>query len=334
MNLKRKFLIFGIVVILISIMGVYSAQYHENATEVSGIVESANGDDVFGCCSIVLQLDGNDGMMSFRRDSNYTADIKVEKINWHGIPVIKQSKEDQGYFTHVIITHDGWMIGMGGIDDGEDSKKCEDIAYKMINNDSSINKSCLKEIQDIKKPYGRGHVVVKAPNGNYGFANVNKLKTGTLEPGMYISIPNNYSMSRSGNLSLESDDLIKDMTELSQLDKYGFDRRDIITYDFHASSNNNTTDVYVANEDGSKLNVSYVDCVDDVYFNNQLTKAADIPIAPDYKSLGSITFTDADLNSLDGNMVYIVLAGVVIFIIALGYGVYRLVRFVKTKFMH
>ena len=61
MNLKRKFLIFGIVVILISIMGVYSAQYHENATEVSGIVESANGDDVFGCCSIVLQLDGNDG---------------------------------------------------------------------------------------------------------------------------------------------------------------------------------------------------------------------------------------------------------------------------------
>ena len=334
MNLKRKFLIFGIVVILISIMGVYSAQYHENATEVSGIVESANGDDVFGCCSIVLQLDGNDGMMSFRRDSNYTADMKVEKINWHGIPVIKQSKEDQGYFTHVIITHDGWMIGMGGIDDGEDSKKCEDIAYKMINNDSSINKSCLKEIQDIKKPYGRGHVVVKAPNGNYGFANVNKLKTGTLEPGMYISIPNNYSMSRSGNLSLESDDLIKDMTELSQLDKYGFDRRDIITYDFHASSNNNTTDVYVANEDGSKLNVSYVDCVDDVYFNNQLTKAADIPIAPDYKSLGSITFTDADLNSLDGNMVYIVLAGVVIFIIALGYGVYRLVRFVKTKFMH
>lgn len=333
MNLKRKFLIFGIVVILISIMGVYSAQYHENATEVSGIVESANGDDVFGCCSIVLQLDGNDGMISFRRDSNYTADIKVEKINWHGIPVIKQSKEDQGYFTHVIITHDGWMIGMGGIDDGEDSKKCEDIAYKMINNDSSINKSCLKEIQDIKKPYGRGHVVVKAPNGNYGFANVNKLKTGTLEPGMYISIPNNYSMSRSGNLSLESDDLIKDMTELSQLDKYGFDRRDIITYDFHASSNNNTTDVYVANEDGSKLNVSYVDCVDDVYFNNQLTKAADIPIAPDYKSLGSITFTDADLNSLDGNMVYIVLAGVVIFIIALGYGVYRFVRFVKTKFM-
>ena len=333
MNLKRKFLIFGIVVILISIMGVYSAQYHDNATEVSGIVESANGDDVFGCCSIVLQLDGNDGMISFRRDSNYTADIKVEKINWHGIPVIKQSKEDQGYFTHVIITHDGWMIGMGGIDDGEDSKKCEDIAYKMINNDSSINKSCLKEIQDIKKPYGRGHVVVKAPNGNYGFANVNKLKTGTLEPGMYISIPNNYSMSRSGNLSLESDDLIKDMTELSQLDKYGFDRRDIITYDFHASPNNNTTDVYVANEDGSKLNVSYVDCVDDVYFNNQLTKAADIPIAPDYKSLGSITFTDADLNSLDGNMVYIVLAGVVIFIIALGYGVYRFVRFVKTKFM-
>ena len=81
------------------------------------------------------------------------------------------------------------------------------------------------------------------------------------------------------------------------------------------------------------MNVSYVDCVDDVYFNNQLTKAADIPIAPDYKSLGSIVFTEADLNPANGYMIYIILAGVVIFIIALGYGVYRLVRFVKTKFM-
>ena len=109
-------------------MGVYSAQYHQNTNELSSIVESANGEDVFGCCSIVLQLEGNDSILSFRRDSNYTADIKVEKINWHGIPAIKQYKEEQGYFTHAIITNDGWMIGMGGIDDGEDSKKCEDIA--------------------------------------------------------------------------------------------------------------------------------------------------------------------------------------------------------------
>ena len=122
------------------------------------------------------------------------------------------------------------------------------------------------------------------------------------------------------------------MNELSQLDKYGFDRRDIVTYDFHTSANNNTTDVYVSNEDGSNLDVNYTGCVDDVYFNNQLTKAADIPIAPDYKSLGSISFTDADLSSNNGNMVYIILAGVVIFIIALSYGVYRLVRFAKNRF--
>ena len=332
MNLNKKFLICGIAIILISIMGVYSAQYHQNTNDVSSIIESANGDDVFGCCSIVLQMDGNDSIMSFRRDSNVTADIKIEKINWHGIPAIKQYKEEEGYFCHAIITHNGWMIGMGGIDDGENSKKCEDIAYKMISNDSSINKSCLKEIQDIKKPYDRGHFVIKAPNGNYGFATVDKIKTGTLEPGNYISLPNNYSLSRSGDLSLKSDNLIKDMNELSQLDKYGFDRRDIVTYDFHTSANNNTTDVYVSNEDGSKLDVNYTGCVDDVYFNNQLTKAADIPIAPDYKSLGSISFTDADLSSNNGNMVYIILAGVVIFIIALSYGVYRLVRFAKNRF--
>ena len=311
-------------------MGVYSAQYHQNTDDVTSIIENANGEDVFGCCSIVLQLDGNNSIMSFRRDSNYTADTLIEKIDWHGIPAIKQHKDEGGYFTHTIITNDGWMIGMGGIDDGDDSKKCEDIAAKIISKDNSINKTYLKEIQKIKKPYGRGHFVIKAPNGNYGFVNVNKLKTGKLEPGRYISIPNNYSLSRSGDVSLNSHNLVKKMVKLSQSDKYGQDRRDIVVYNFNSSQNNNTTDVYVANEDGSKLKINYTDCVDDIYFQNNLTKASEIPIAPDYKYLGSISFTDEDINP-NGNLVNIILVGIAIFIAALSYGVYRLMKFIKSR---
>lgn len=333
MNVKNKFLIFGILVIFISLMGVYSAQYHQNTDDMANIVESANGEDVFGCCSIVYQIDDNHTIMSFRRDSNVTSDIHIDRINWHGIPAIKQFKEEGGYFSHVIVTNSGWVIGMGGIDDGENSHKCEDIAFKMINNESYINKSCLKEIQEIKKPYGRGHFIIKAPNGNYGFCNIDKVKTGTLKPGEYKSIPNNYSLSRSGDFSPDGKDLIKELVKLSQSDKYGKDRREIITYDINLNGNNNTTDVYVSNEDGSKLNKDYTGCVDDVYFQNNLTKAADIPIAPKYKSLGSFIFTDSDLN-INEDIVNIILVGVVIFIAALSYGVYRFVRFLKSKFIN
>ena len=120
------------------------------------------------------------------------------------------------------------------------------------------------------------------------------------------------------------------MVKLSQSDKYGQDRRDIVVYNFNSSQNNNTTDVYVANEDGSKLKINYTDCVDDIYFQNNLTKASEIPIAPDYKYLGSISFTDEDINP-NGNLVNIILVGIAIFIAALSYGVYRLMKFIKSR---
>lgn len=329
MNLKNKILILTVLIIFISVMGVYSAQYMDNTSHMNDIVKKGNGEDVFGCCSIIAQLEGNDSIMSFRRDSDHDADIHIEKIDWHGTPAIKQYKDDNGYFCHVIITQDGWMMGFGGIDDGEDSKKCEDIAAGMVNDNYTINKTALEEIKNIKEPYGRGHFLIKAPNGNYGFATLDKVKTGKLEPGQYVSLPNNYSLSRSGNITLDSDDIVKDMTELSQSDLYGFDRRDIITYDMYLNESGNVVDVFVSNEDGSKLGVDYTDCVDDVYFNNELINASDIPIAPQYKSLGSISFDDSGNSSV---LTYAVLGGAVVFIIALSYGVFRLVRYARYKY--
>ena len=110
------------------------------------------------------------------------------------------------------------MIGLGGINDGSSNKKCENITAKMITDDYSISESDLTQIQEILKPYGRGHAVIKAPNGNYGFACVDKVKTGKLEPNHYISIPNNYSWSRSGELSVYNGDKIEIMNDLSQSD--------------------------------------------------------------------------------------------------------------------
>ena len=324
MTLKKKILILSIFIIFISIIGVSSSENHQNTND---IVEMVNESDLTGCCSIVLQLEDYNNIMSFRRDSNLDADIHIEKVDWHGKQAVKQYKESDGYFCHVIITQDGWVIGMGGIDDGIDSEKCENITASMISDDYNISKDALKDIQNIKKPYNRGHVLVKAPNGNYGIATVDKIVTGKLEPGEYISIPNNYSYFRSGNISLNTDDKIEKMNELAQSDLYGFDRRDITTYYSNISDNDNNINIFVSNEDGSKLGVDYTGCVDDVYVNDTFINASDIPIAPNYKNIGSFS-----LNA-NSNILITVLFGIgtVIFIGILSFGVYRLIRFIKYE---
>lgn len=321
MEFKDKILIIAIAVILVAVIGVSSATNFQSNQQVTV-------DDTveFGCCSIILQENGTDSIMSFRRDSDISADIKIENIDWHGISAIKQYKTDGKYFSHVIITKDGWMIGFGGIDDGVDSERCENISAEMISEDYSISKEKLEEIQKIKQPYGRGHFIIKAPNGNYGFATIDKVKTGQLQPGHYISLPNDYSLSRAGEISLESDDKIKGMVELAQSDLYGVDRRDIITYDYHAGDGA-YADVYVSNDDGSHLGVNYTGCVDDVYINNEQVKASDIPVAPEYKNIGKLTFQGGD-SPLNSALTIIVC---IAFVAAVSFGAFRLVKILRRK---
>ena len=312
MNSRNEVLVICIAIALISVIGASYAYSHQLIS---------NGTDEFGCCSIILQEDGTDSIMTFRRDSNVDADIRIENIDWHGIPAIKQYKTDGKYFSHVIITKDGWMIGFGGIDDGVGSEKCENISFEMINDNFTISKEKLEEIQKIKQPYGRGHFIIKAPNGNYGFATVDKVKTGQLEPGHYISLPNNYSLSRAGELSLGSDDKIGDMVELARSDKYGVERRDIITYDYH-SGDDAYADIYVSNEDGSLLGVNYTGCVDDVYINDKEIKAEDIPVAPSYDKVDTLHFSDG--SSPLGVIVPIIIC--IVFVGALSFGSFRFVK--------
>lgn len=332
MNLKKSIFILVVFLIFISLFGAYSAFNFHNTDDLQPTAQYNNESDSFGCCSIILQLDGNDTLMSYRRDAELDADIHIEQIDWHGMQAIKQYKTSDGYFCHVIITSDGWVIGLGGIDDGIDNERCENITATMINDNNTINESALKEIQDIKKPYGRGHVVIKAPNGNYGFATVDKVKIGTLEPGRYISIPNMYSYSRANNISIGNDDKIEVMNNLSRSDLYGLDRREIVTYDIDINGNNNTTDVYVSNEDGALVGVDNSIYIDNVYFNDTLIKAKDIPLAPNYKYIGSFSFSEDSNNTSVGKLAYwIILISFVIFVGILYYIVLKFVRFIRYK---
>ena len=328
MKLKKKIFLLCIFAIVICLGGVYSTNFHENTNAMPVV---SNQTDGFGCCSIIIQLNDNESLLSYRRDSDSYADIHIEEIDWHGLKAIKQYKTEGGYFNHVIITQNGWIIGFGGIDDGDDSKHCEEIAAGMINDNYTINNASLNEIKDIKQAYGRGHFIIKAPNGNYGFATPTVSKTGTLEKDEYISVPNDYQFTRRDVISINQSDKIDTMIKLAQTDAYGLDRRGISVYDFQVGSNANTTSIYVSNEDGSYFDMDNTGYIDDYIFKNTTIKAKDIPIAPEYKEIGNVTFDGSSGGSNNTLLVIGIIIGVLIFIAVLFFVVLRLVRHIRYK---
>ena len=327
MILRKKVFVLGIFILFISICGAYAIS-HEQI--INGIPVIFDDTDESGCCSVVLQEEGNSSILSYRRDANLSADIFIEQVDWHGHQAIKQYKTEYGYFNHVIVTNDGWIIGLGGIDDGEDNERCEEIASEMISDDYSISESKLQEVQEIKKPYGRGHIIVKAPNGNYGFATDDTLETGKLEPGEYISMPNRYKYSDSGNISLNSSNKITQMVELGMSDVFGLNRRDIFVYDFNAGVNNNTTDIYLSNDDGSYVDRDNRDCYDDVHYNGTVYKGSELPLGPKYQKIGSVVY-EGPHTAANKMAILFGIVAFVLFVAILFFFIYRFVKFIRRR---
>lgn len=331
MNVEKKILIISVILIFVSIIGAYATDIQQNNQDMQAVLDNYDEDDLTGCCSVACQLSDNSSMFSFRRDANLTADIHIEKIDWHGTPAIKQYKVDGGYFCQVIVTDSGWIIGYGGIDDGYDNERIENITATMISENNSISEDGLKQIQEIKHLYQLGHVLIKAPNGNYGIATANETFTGKLEPGDYVSIPNRIRFFRSGTISLNSTDKVSDMTYLAASDAFGLARRDISTFYFHPDDNgfSNITDVYIANDDGSVYGMNCFYDRDDVYINNTVVKAEDIPISPDYKQIGSFEFSDPFGIMISKLVTMLTIIGFVIFVGILSFVVWTFVRYMR-----
>ena len=247
---------------------------------------------------------GNDSIFGFRRDAKYAADILIEEINWHRKPAIKQYKTDGSYFSQVIVTNDGWFVGYGGQDDGEDSQRIENITANMVTN-GIIDNASLEQIQQIKQLYGKGHVLIKAPDGTYGVAMRNTYFTGHLDPGEYISIPNQPGYIRSGSMQMNVSDPIRAMHELETTDSFGVDRRDITVFDFHHVENDtfrgNITNITLSNDAGSVYNIKPSGQIfDDLHFNGTVFKGENIPIAPSYQSVGVIEYSEPFEDSSSG----------------------------------
>ena len=335
MDFKKTILILTLIVFFSSVIAVSANATEQNVHDIQSILENNNASDLTGCCSIMLQQDGNNSIMSFRRDAGNAADIYIEKIDWHGKEAIKQYKTSAGYFCQVIITSDGWMIGYGGIDDGEDNKKIENITAGMITDNDTIHESGLEQVQQIQAAYGLGHLLIKAPNGNYGVATANTHYTGKLSPNQYISVPNKEGFIRTGDVQPNATDKIKTMNNLEISDGFGLTRRDITTFNFQCvNDTTNVTDVYIANDDGSYWGMSTAGLVDTVNFTGKIIKPDEIPIAPSYKAIGNITFGNADAPSNNGGgfdiwgiIVLIFIAVVVAIVAFISYHTVKVLRY-------
>ncbi len=325
MNRKRVVLVLGLFIILISVIGAYASEYKSENGELNLLLDETDGSSMYGCCSIACQLDGNESILAFRRDAPYEADIHIEKINWHGKEAIKQYKDNGGYFCQVIITNDGWTIGYGGLDDGEVSQQVEDITGEMVEK-NKIDNATLEKIQAIKQPYKRGHVLIKAPDGEYGVAMATTHFSGKLKPGDYISVPNKPEYVRSGDIQMNASDKTKIMHTLEINDGFGIERRDITTFYFHPFENDtfkgNITNMTISNDDGSVHSIKdSKGLTDDVILNGATIKGDSIPIAPKYKDIGSFEFLNEKENNNNplGFVIYLIILALfmIIFILVI-----------------
>ncbi|MBO6274950.1 MAG: hypothetical protein J6M91_05355, partial [Methanobrevibacter sp.] len=161
-------------------------QYVYGETEITKNYTIAD----FDCCSFIIQEDG-ETVYAFRQDSPLNGyGVYVHSENWNGVKIIKQELDTVStYFFHSIITEDGWVMGQGGSQYDSSSRRIEQYASTMyVNKDISVD--YLNRIKNVLSSYAYGHFVIKDPQGNYGIAFADRVVTGKLNIGQYMTIPN------------------------------------------------------------------------------------------------------------------------------------------------
>jgi len=251
-----------------------------------------------GCCSFFVQISGSESLGGFRRDSTEAVNIIIKNYKWAGKTAIKQYKTTYGYFGHMIVTSDGWMVGNGGLDDGKICKAIENIASKMVKS-NKIQSKYLKQILKYKKRLNFGHFSIKAPNGKFAIVWKNGFITGKLKPGEFLSSPNVRSFYRHGAYTQYGNDSVAAAIKIGASDGYGVNRRDITVFHWKTATDKNykTTSVvnaYSANDNGKLVGRSTAYLKDNVYFKNKFFSKNKLPYSPKYIYLGIHKFGNID----------------------------------------
>ncbi|RAP51850.1 MAG: hypothetical protein BZ138_04195 [Methanosphaera sp. rholeuAM270] len=258
-------------------------------TQTSKSTNTSQGDD---CCTAIIQGNNNDATVSFRRDSESQVTLNVT----HNSSFIKQCKGSGSYFFHVLINKDGWIVGNGGTDSNTTNLGIQENALEMINK-NMITTTNMNNIINLKTTSARGHFVIKSPNGTYSlFIKYNTTtynESGILKPGQCLVVSNDpqyFQKGRYQNIS-GNNFVITSSRIIAAKDKYGVQRRDILTYSYRQNGTKANVKIYVCNDDGRYVNKSTGNLIDSIQTNTKYYPTTAIPSLDTWTLFDDINFT-------------------------------------------
>ena len=250
-----------------------------------------------GCCSIHAQLSNDEAIIGFRRDSTYAADLYIESVKWFGRTAVKQYKVTGTYFFHCIVTSDGWSIGTGGADNPDINNAIENLAGSMVQS-NCLDFGKIKTIMGYLGDLGIGHFAIKNPHGKYVVAWKDYYHFGQLNPGEYISVPNDPSLFRHGTCSEFSGNPVQIGVKIAASDYYGVNRRDITVFYWKVRTDSGSTkayiSVYATNDNGNWVGMSTAHLKDNIYINGRFFSKDSLSQSTNYDYLGGF-----DLGKID-----------------------------------
>lgn len=261
--------------------------------------KAANSKLNSGCCSVLLHVRKGVDVFSYRRDSTYAANLHIIKTKWYGKEAVKEYKTTNGYFFHTIIAKNGWIVSAGGPDIVWINKNLESLAGR-ISVKGHITKTDINSAYALLRKAKLGHFLIKDPSGNVGLAiysyGRSKVKLFKMKEGEYVVVPNNPRYYKQGIISKKSIS-VSSAVYLAGTDRYGVNRRNVITYEVKNVSNSTEVSVW-GSYDGGKLIKRYIGKPDNVIFRGHEIYAGTLPRIPSRKYIGKVTLASYEKSSI------------------------------------
>lgn len=245
-----------------------------------------------GCCSVLVHVKKGVDVFAYRRDSTYAANLYIKKVKWYGKQTIKEYKTVHGYFFHTIISKNGWIVSTGGPDIVWINKKLESLAGK-ISVKGRITRTDINSAYKLLRKLGMGHFLIKDPVGNVGIAIYNsgrsKVKVFKMKDGEYVSVPNSPRFYRQGKYIAKRSNPISAAIYLAGTDKWGVNRRNIITYKVENINDSTEINVWTSYDGGKLVGRKGRGHPDNIIFMGHKIYAKSLPKIMAKKFIGKVT---------------------------------------------
>lgn len=292
--MNRKLLLFMFFIIFISVASISAVD--TNRTDVGFDPSDSR------CCSFVIQ-DGSETVFAFRQDAPLEdLGVIVHNDSWDDVEIIREEIDsNESYFTHAVVTQNGWVFSQGGSHYDDANRDIENIAREMSRS-NTISLTSLAKIQNILKDYDYGHVLIKAPDGRYGIVYSNVSFTGTLKSGEYLIVPNDYELYRYGNYANYSADPVDAIVKICSYETSGSNRSNLYVYDYYAHDVDDGqkygVDFYVTNDNGHNVGLNTSSIVSYFWYNGKFYPASSVPEIPEKQYVATYIFENKSVTSI------------------------------------